>query len=119
MIFGWILKVFGYFSLVMLVIGFFRFLWLMVTNGGRKWFYYDPGKPWKGGYWAPQLPDHPPYNEYEWNPVTCRFEHKTTHKPLYPWQEPAKQPEEKPKWDWDALGLPDEDKADGSAEEKR
>lgn len=50
----------------------------MVTNGGRKWYYYDASKPWKGGYWTPLLPSAPPYNEYEWNPKTCRFEHKET-----------------------------------------
>lgn len=85
----------------------------MVTNGGRKWYYYDPNKPWKGGYWTPLLPDHPPYNEYKWNPETCRFEHKKTGKPLYSWQEPVDNPRKSVKssiseWDWDALGLPDE-----------
>ncbi|MDE6581696.1 MAG: hypothetical protein K2K47_04130 [Duncaniella sp.] len=113
MIFGWILKGVGYFSLAMLVVFFFRFLWVMTTNGGRKWYYYEPNKPWKGGYWTPLLPDHPPYNEYEWNPVTCRFEHKITHEPLHPWEKP-KNPvrEKKSEWDWDALGLPDDDQVD-------
>ncbi len=63
----------------------------MVTNGGRKWYYYDSGKPWKGGYWTPLLPDTPPNNEYEWNPDTCRFEHRKTGEPLYSWQKPIKR----------------------------
>lgn len=77
-IFSWIMK--GIVILMMLtMIAFFcKFVWTMVTNGGRKWYYYDASKPWKGGYWTPLLPSAPPYNEYEWNPKTCRFEHKET-----------------------------------------
>lgn len=84
-IFGWILQGIGYLMLIGIVILFVRFLRTMATNGGRKWYYYNPSKPWKGGYWAPLLPDYPPYNEYKWNPETCRFEHKVTGEPLYPW----------------------------------
>lgn len=76
-----------------LIVFFCKFLWVMVTNGGRKWYYYDANKPWKGGYWTPLLPSTPPYNEYEWNPETCRFEHKETGEPLYPWQKPVKMHE--------------------------
>ena len=107
-IFGVILQICGYLGLagvVLSVIGFFR---TMVTNGGRKWYYYNPNKPWKGGYWSPLLPDYPPYNEYKWNPDTCRFEHKNTGRPLHPWDKPIEKnipQESKPEWDWDALGI--------------
>ena len=89
-IFSWIMK--GIVILMMLTIVAFlcKVLWLMVTNGGRKWYYYDASKPWKGGYWTPLLPSTPPYNEYEWNPNTCRYEHKETGEPLYLWQKPVK-----------------------------
>lgn len=80
--------------MLLTMIAFFsKFVWTMVTNGGRKWYYYDASKPWKGGYWAPLLPSTPPYNEYKWNPDTCRFEHKETGKPLYSWQKPVKRHE--------------------------
>lgn len=83
----------------------------MATNGGRKWHYYNPSKPWKGGYYAPLLPDYPPYNEFIWNPETCRFEHKKTGQPLHPWQEPVKKPHKSigsSEWDWNALGIPED-----------
>lgn len=94
-IFSWILK--GIVVLMMLaIVAFFcKFIWLTVTNGGRKWYYYDASKPWKGGYWTPLLPSTPPYNEYEWNPDTCRFEHKETGEPLCSWQKPVKRLEAK------------------------
>ena len=81
-ILGWILQGIGYLILIGIVILFVSFLRTMATNGGRKWYYYNPSKPWKGGYWTPLLPDYPPYNEYKWNPETRRFEHKVTGKPL-------------------------------------
>ncbi|MDE5652013.1 MAG: hypothetical protein K2L83_01795 [Muribaculaceae bacterium] len=81
-ILGWILKGIGYLMLAGIVIFFVSILRAIATNGGRKWHYYNPSKPWKGGYWSPLLPDRPPYNEYKWNPTTCRFEHKVTGKPL-------------------------------------
>lgn len=113
MIFGLICKGIGILMLISFVCFFVSFFWAMVTNGGRKWYYYNPSKPWKGGYWAPQLPDYPPYNEYRWNPDTCRFEHKKTGEPLYPWEEPVNTSRKsfgssKFEWDWDALGLPEE-----------
>ena len=88
-IFSWIMK--GIIILMVLTIVAFlcKFLWLMATNSGRKWYYYDPSKPWKGGYWTPLLPGTPPYNEYKWNPETCRFEHKETGEPLHEWQKPV------------------------------
>lgn len=109
-IFGVILQICGYLALagfVLFIVWFFR---TMVTNGGRKWYYYNPNKPWKGGYWSPLLPDYPPYNEYKWNPTTCRFEHKVTGEPLYPWEKATRGQEKKPsaEWDWEALGLPEE-----------
>ena len=81
-ILGWILQGIGYLILIGIVILFVSFLRTMATNSGRKWYYYNPSKPWKGGYWTPLLPDYPPYNEYKWNPETRRFEHKVTGKPL-------------------------------------
>lgn len=62
------------------------YVWLIATNGGRKWYYYDPSRPWKGGYWEPLLPSTPPYNEFKWNPKTARFEHKVTGVPLHSWE---------------------------------
>ena len=91
LIFGWILKIIGYLSLTGLFIGVFYFLMTITTNGGRKWYYYNPNKPWKGGYWTPLLPRYPPYNNYEWNPKTCRFEHKETGEPLFPWDKAVVQ----------------------------
>ncbi|MDE6196358.1 MAG: hypothetical protein K2F91_00655 [Muribaculaceae bacterium] len=88
-ILGLILKVFCYFTLIAGVIYLGWFLYIIVTNGGLKWYYYNRSQPWKGGYWAPLLPDYPPYNDYEWNPATCRFEHKRTGKPLFDWQKPV------------------------------
>lgn len=85
-IFSWILKIIGFLMIISLIGFFCCFLRAMATNGGRKWYYYDPNKPWKGGYWTPLLPGTPPNNEYEWNPETCRFEHKETGVPLYSWQ---------------------------------
>ena len=110
-LFGWICKAICVLMMISLVIFFVRFLWIMATNGGRNWYYYNPSKPWKGGYWAPLLPDWPPYNEYKWNPQTCRFEHKKTGQPLHPWEKPRVSGisyESKPEWDWDALGLPED-----------
>lgn len=98
-------------ALLGLIIGMCQFIKYSATNGNRKWYYYDPDKPWKGGYWAPLLPDYPPYNEYEWNPVTCRHEHKVTGEPLYDCKLPMRLSDkktEKIEWDWDALGIPDE-----------
>lgn len=94
-IFSRIMK--GIVILMMLTIVAFlcKVLWLMATNGGRKWYYYDASKPRKGGYWTPLLPSTPPYNEYEWNPKTCRYEHKETGEPLYSWQKPVKRHEVK------------------------
>lgn len=49
--------------------------------------------------------------EYEWNPVTCRHEHKVTGEPLYDFKQPMRLPNkktEKIEWDWDTLGMPDE-----------
>ena len=88
-IFSWIMKIIVVLMIVSIVVFFCKFIWSMATNGGRKWYYYDPSKPWKGGYWTPLLPRTPPYNEYEWNPATCRFEHKVTGEPLYSWQKPV------------------------------
>lgn len=110
-IFSWICKGVGVLMLISVVVFFVSFIRSMVTNGGREWYYYNPNKPWKGGYWTPLLPDYPPYNEYRWNPETCRFEHKRTGEPLYPWEESiaGKRARNKNyKWDWDALGIPDE-----------
>lgn len=92
-IFSWIAKGIIILMMLTIVIFFCKFLWLMATNGGRRWYYYDPRKPWKGGYWTPLLPRTPPYNEYEWNSEMCRFEHKGTGKPLYSWQKPVSQRE--------------------------
>ncbi|MBD5197094.1 MAG: hypothetical protein HDS89_06560 [Bacteroidales bacterium] len=112
MIFGWICKGFCLMMMISLVLFFVCFFRSLVTNGGRKWYYYNPDKPWKGGYWTPLLPDYPPYNEYNWNPDTCRFEHKKTGKPLHPWEEPIaterKSDPQKQEWDWDALGIPED-----------
>lgn len=106
------------FAIIVLAL-FFQFIWLAITNGGRKWYPYNPNKPWKGGYYEPLLPSTPPYNEYKWNPRTCRFEHKKTGAPLYPWQKPY-TPEgwgdthqgvrvlSKEEWDWEKLCVPEE-----------
>lgn len=110
-IFSWICKGFGVLAIISIVVFFGQFMWLMMTNGGRKWYYYNPSKPWKGGYWTPLLPSCPPYDEYAWNPVTCRFEHKKTGEPLHTWAKPLNRGQavrEKQVWDWDALGLPDD-----------
>lgn len=107
MIFGWICKGIGFLMLISIVWFFISFIWTMATNGGRKWYYYNPSKPWKGGYWSPLLPDYPPYNEYKWNPETCRFEHKQTGEPLFHWKKPYKNVK-RTKWDWDALGIPED-----------
>ena len=88
-IFSWIMKIIVLLMIVSIAVFFCKFIWSMATNGGRKWYYYDPRKPWKGGYCTPLLPRTPPYNEYEWNPATCRFEHKETGEPLYSWQRPV------------------------------
>lgn len=90
-IFSWIVKGIVILMIISVILFFCKFIWVMATNGGRKWYYYEPDKPWKGGYWAPLLPSTTPYNEYKWNPETCRFEHKETGKPLYPWEKPIKQ----------------------------
>ena len=58
-IFGFIIKVLGYATLILAVIGFFRVLYLM-CGGGRKWRYYDPSRPWKGGFYEPLKPSIPP-----------------------------------------------------------
>lgn len=110
-IIGWICKGIGYIMLVSWVWFFVRFIWVMVTNGGRKWYYYDPSKPWKGGYWTPLLPDYPPCNEYRWNPKTCRFEHKETGEPLYSWEKPVatkRWQEPMPERGWDAPAIPED-----------
>lgn len=110
-IIGWICKGVSVMALLVLIIGVCHVIKFLVTNGNRKWYYYEPNKPWKGGYWAPTLPDYPPYNEYEWNPETCRHEHKVTGKPLYDCKQPMRlsnKKAEKIEWDWDALGMPDE-----------
>lgn len=107
-IFGWICKGICVLMLISMVCFFASFIWNMVPNGGRKWYYYNPSKPWKGGYWAPLLPNYPPYNEYKWNSETCRFEHKKTGQPLYPWEKPIaskRSQGQKPEWDWEALGI--------------
>lgn len=109
-IIGWICKVAFVMGLLGLVIGICQFLKYLVTNGNRKWYYYEPNKPWKGGYWAPLLPDYPPYNEYEWNPETYRHEHKVTGEPLFDCNRPMRLPDKKTgkiEWDWDTLGMPD------------
>ena len=85
-IFGWICKGIGVLMLLSLVWLFVSFIHNMATNGGRKW-YYNPSKPWKGGYWAPRLPYYQLYNEYEWNPETFRFEHNISGEPLHLWKE--------------------------------
>lgn len=90
-IFSWIMKGIVILMMLTMIVFFCKIIWTMVTNGGRKWYYYDASKPWKGGYWTPLLPLTPPYNEYEWNPNTCRFEHKETGQPLYSWQKPVKR----------------------------
>lgn len=90
-IFSWIVKGIVILMIISVILFFCKFVWVMATNGGRKWYYYEPDKPWKGGYWAPLLPSTPPYNEYKWNPETYRFEHKETGEPLYPWEKPIKQ----------------------------
>lgn len=113
-VFSWICKGIVVLMLIAGVLGFLSFCWVMITNGGRKWYYYNSSKPWKGGYWEPLLPGHPPYNDYRWNPDTCRFEHKITGQPLHPWETAqshrsgAKDKKSVQEWDWDALGLPDE-----------
>lgn len=110
-IIGWICKGVSVMALLILIIGVCHVIKFLVTNGNRKWHYYEPDKPWKGGYWAPLLPDYPPYNEYEWNPETCRHEHKVTGEPLYDCKQPMRlsnKKAEKIEWDWDALGMPDE-----------
>lgn len=110
-IFGWICKGIGVLLLISLVFGFISYIQVIVRNGGRSWYYYNPSKPWEGGYWEPLLPSYPPYNEYKWNPKTCRFEHKKTGQPLHPWEKPlndGKCLEKRVEWDWDALGLPEE-----------
>lgn len=91
LIFGWIVKGIVILMMVWLVGAFIYFIWIMATNGGRKWYYYDASKPWKGGYWAPLLPLTPPYNDYKWNPDNCRFEHKVSCQPLCPCQQPVKR----------------------------
>lgn len=108
-IIGWICKGVSVMALLVLIIGVCHVIKFLVTNGNRKWHYYEPDKPWKGGYWAPLLPDYPPYNEYEWNPETCRHEHKVTGEPLYDCKQPMRlsnKKAEKIEWDWDALGMP-------------
>lgn len=108
-VFGWVCKGAGYVMLIFVAILAVGMFWNLITGGGRKWYYYDSSRPWKGGYWAPLLPNHPPYNDYKWNPKTCRFEHKKTSEPLYPWEKTAKDARKpQPEWDWDALGLPDD-----------
>lgn len=105
-IFGCIMKIIVILIIISVIAFFCRFIWLIATNGGRKWYPYDPNKPWKGGYWSPLLPRTPPYNEYEWNPDTCRFEHKETGVPLHPWEKPVTRHEvtkchakkERPEW---------------------
>lgn len=89
-IIGWICKGVSVMALLVLIIGVCHVIKFLVTNGNRKWHYYEPDKPWKGGYWAPLLPDYPPYNEYEWNPETCRHEHKVTGEPLYDCKQPMR-----------------------------
>lgn len=88
-IFSWIVKGLCLLAIISIIAFICYFFWAIVTNGGRKWYYYDSSKPWKGGYWTPLLPRTPPYNEYKWNPETCRFEHKETGEPLFSWQEPV------------------------------
>lgn len=104
MIFSWICKgvcVLIIISVALFLVSFFR---AMVTNGGRKWYYYDHDKPWKCGYWSPMLPSRPPYNEYEWNPDTCRFEHKFTGEPLHPWEKPEVRHNRTSTKEWNAPG---------------
>lgn len=99
---GWICKGIGILMLISAVCFFASIIWNMVTNGGRKWYYYNPSKPWKGGYYAPLLPDYPPYNEYKWNPETCRFEHNKTGQPLNSEDKPralqSHRPKKRPEW---------------------
>lgn len=59
-IIGWICKGVSVMALLVLIIGVCHVIKFLVTNGNRKWHYYEPDKPWKGGYWAPLLPDYPP-----------------------------------------------------------
>ena len=118
-ILGWILKAACVLGAISGIGYLIYFIWLMATNGGRKWYYYDPGRPWKGGYWEPLLPSTPPYNEYKWNPKTARFEHKVTGEPLQPWEKTLdekraeiysqsdKYESDKYEYDWDALGYPE------------
>lgn len=73
MIIGWICKIFCILIMISGIIFLVQFIRTMATNGGRKWHYYNPNKPWEGGYWEPLLPNHPPYNEYKRNAVTYRF----------------------------------------------
>ena len=102
-VFGWICKGIVVLMLISAVCYFVAFICAMAMNDGRKWYYYDPGKPWKGGYWAPLLPDYPPYNEYKWNPQTYRFEHKASGEPLHNGQkcgEMQSRPSGKSKPEW-------------------
>lgn len=122
-IFGWICKSIGILILISLVCFFAGSIWNLVTNGGRKWYYYNPAKPWKGGYWAPLLPDFPPYDQYKWNPETCRFEHKKTGQALNPWEKPeAKNRTQAPEhgWNRDVIDIPkDKPKALQSQTQKK
>lgn len=109
--FGWISKGIGVLMFISVISFFASFIWNMVTNGGRKWYYYNPSKPWKGGYWSPILPDYPPYNEYRWNPDTARFEYKETGEPLHSWKEPiTRKSSQATKFerDWDAFDVSDD-----------
>lgn len=58
-IFSWLMKIIIVLMIISIIAFFCKFIWLMVTNGGRKRYYYDPRKPWKGGYWTPLLPRIP------------------------------------------------------------
>ncbi len=110
---GWVLKTLCVLGAISGIGYLIYVIWLMATNGGRKWYYYDPGRPWKGGYWEPLLPSTPPYNEYKWNPKTARFEHKVTGAPLQQWEKTLDEKRaeiyshsEKYEYDWDDLATP-------------
>lgn len=49
-IIGWICKGVFVMALLVLIIGVCHVIKFLVTNGNRKWHYYEPDKPWKGGY---------------------------------------------------------------------
>lgn len=48
-IIGWICKGVSVMALLVLIIGVCHVIKFLVTNGNRKWHYYEPDKPWKEG----------------------------------------------------------------------